>query len=62
MGIVWMFAEILFGAPIVWRIDTVLAIVVILGVHSARWHALSRLQCPASVPSIVQLQLHVKVR
>jgi hypothetical protein len=62
MGIVWMFAETLFGAPTVWRTDIVLTIVAMLGVHSARWLALSRLQCPASVPSIVQLQLLVRVR
>jgi hypothetical protein len=35
MAIVRLFAEILFGAPAVWRTVTLLANAAILGIHSA---------------------------
>jgi hypothetical protein len=55
MGIVRLIAKIPFDAPTVCRMATVLAISAMLGVHSARWHALLCRMCPASVSSIVQL-------
>ena len=56
------FVEIPCDAPIAWRTDIGRTGAAILGVRIALWHALSRHHCLASAPSIVELQLFVRVR
>jgi hypothetical protein len=64
MVTVWLFAEILFGATVVWRTATVRGNAAIHGVLSTRYHVLPQHPCSNSASSIakLQLQLHMRVR
>jgi hypothetical protein len=62
MGIVWLSAKIPFGAPAVWRTDTVSVNATTPGVLLAPCHALPHHQCPTMSPIIITLQLHVWVQ
>jgi hypothetical protein len=56
-GIVRLYAEILFGALVAWRMATARENAAILGVLLAHWHALLHRQCLATTSRIVVVQL-----